>query len=258
MTSYDDIAARRYAAAESRPDSFSLRLAPRLIRLFHRERPRPTGPGPAVPSLLDIGAGTGQLGDALRVAGFDNLSVDRSLPMLIHRSGIRSGRPGSAVVADAGALPLTARFDLITATFNVVNHLPSLDTVQAMISEVGRLLAPNGLFVFDINTRLGLQATSELTQHHDGPSDLTTWSRHWLDDKRLRLQASGAFLAEGRWHRYEETIDKIVVTVAELERYCTAAGLTVPSWRSDDLETVLDDPEEHPVAFGVVGPVGAQ
>ena len=35
---YDEIAARRYARVESRPDSFSLRLAPRIQRLFEHGR----------------------------------------------------------------------------------------------------------------------------------------------------------------------------------------------------------------------------
>ena len=247
VTSYDRVSAIRYAEVESRPDSFSLRLAPRLVSLFARES-RTAAP---FPSVLDIGAGTGQLTDALRAAGFRTLGVDPSLPMLEQRVSSRSATTGVVVAAGGAALPLVTRFDLITATFNVLNHLPDREGVEGLIREVARLLEPGGLFVFDINTRLGLQAVSELTVHHVGPTDLTTWRRQWVDDTTLRLDATGAFCRGDTWHRYDETIEKIVLSTSWLEDRCANGGLGTLSWRADDLVNMLDDPEEHAVVFGV-------
>ena len=43
---------------------------------------------------------------------------------------------GPVAVADASALPLAGRFDLITATFNVFNHLPNHAAAAALVDAV--------------------------------------------------------------------------------------------------------------------------
>ena len=151
--SYDEISARRYARVESKPDSFSLRLAPRIQRIFESE---PRRSGADLPAMLDLGCGTGQLTDFFRRAGFFTVGVDSSIAMLRHQVAECSERTGAVALADAAQLPLVAGFDLITATFNVLNHLPDTTAVVSLLAEVGRLLAPAGLFVFDINTVSGL------------------------------------------------------------------------------------------------------
>ena len=61
-----------------------------------------------------------------------------------------------------------------------------------------------------------------------------------------------------RTHRsesgYDETIDKIVVEPGDLERMCAAAGVGPVAWRSDDLVTSIEHPEQHAVVFGIAGP----
>ena len=245
--SYDEASARRYAAAEARPDSFANRLAPRILRTVT------TTKNPSI-RVLDIGAGTGQLADALRAAGHLTVAVDYSIPMLQHRSKLWSGSLGSAVAADAAHLPLHGSFDLITATFNVLNHLPSRDSVKSTVAEVARLLAKDGLFIFDINTRLGLEQTQSLTVIEDTKDSQTHWSRHWLDSESLRLRATGKFREGGVWHSYDEVIDKIVLPVSWLEETLSAAGLGNITWVSDDLVTLLDEPEAHAMAFGLARP----
>ena len=172
--------------------------------------------------------------------------------MLRHRVDTSSGDRGTVVVGDAMELPVIGPFDLVTATFNVLNHLQSTRSVECALREVARVLAPGGLFVFDVNTRVGLVATSERIERQRSANAETTWRRWWLDDTTLRLHAQGTFDLDGMRHHYVETIDKIVLDLADIERWCMSAGLGSASWRSDDLLTELADPEAHAVAFGVV------
>lgn len=244
---YDEASAQRYARVESRPDSFSLRIAPRLERLFNHDR----SPSPDAFTMLDVGCGTGQLTDYFRAAGFVTVGVDRSPAMLRHRVGHRSCRRGAVAIADAAHLPLVGEFDLVTATFNVLNHLPHKAAVASLLFDVSRLLAPSGLFVFDINTAMGLHQTSERIEIHASNSDQAIWSRRWVDD-RLVLHVAGSFRSGGTWQQYSETIQKLVIQVDEIDGWCAAAGLQRPSWRSDDLVTALENPEANIVAYGVV------
>jgi SAM-dependent methyltransferase len=245
---YDEISARRYARVESRPDSFSLRLAPRIQRLF--ERGRRVGSDVA-PTMLDIGCGTGQLTDHFRQAGYATVGVDRSSAMLRHRVAHRSGHHGAVVTADAAHLPLVGRFDLITATFNVINHLPDKRSVASLVSEVGRLLKSDGLLVFDLNTALGLTRTAGLAEIFSAAEEYTVWTRHWAGEL-LVLDADGSFVHDDVRYRYHERITKLVVQVSEIDRWCAGAGLRAPSWRSDDLVTPLQDPEHETTVYGIV------
>ena len=245
--SYDDASARRYAAAESRPDSFANLLAPRILRTIEPSK------NPSM-QVLDIGAGTGQIADALRATGHTTIAVDYSVPMLQHRSQVRSATPGHAIAADAAHLPLRGSFDLITATFNVLNHLPGRNAVRSAVEEVSRLLTSNGLFIFDINTRLGLEQTESLTVVQDDEDSKTEWSRHWLTPETLRLVASGKFRDGNEWHSYEETIDKTVLPIDWLESALGQAGLGNINWVADDLVTQIEEPERHAVAFALVRP----
>jgi len=201
--------------------------------------------------MLDIGCGTGQLTDYFRAIGFATVGVDSSTAMLRHRVQHRSGRPGLVAAAGAAGLPLVGQFDLITLTFNVFNHLPDQTAAKSVLAEVARLLAPTGLCVFDINTELGLRQTGELTEIRVGGSDRIVWCRRWAGD-RLVLDASGSFLDGGAWHPYRERIHKRVIHTAEFEGWCEASGLLRPSWRSDDLTTPLEDPEESAIAYGLI------
>jgi SAM-dependent methyltransferase len=245
---YDEISARRYARVESRPDSFSLRLAPRIQRLF--ERGRRVG-SDAVPTMLDIGCGTGQLTDHFRQAGYVTVGVDRSTAMLRHRVAERSGHRGAVATADAANLPLVGRFDLITATFNVINHLPDKWAASSLLSEVARLLKSDGVFVFDINTALGLAHTAEHVEIFSAGDEYTVWTRHW-EGEQLVLDADGSFLDGDTRYRYRERIAKLVVQVEEINQWCARAGLCAPSWRSDDLVTPLQDPEMNATVYGIV------
>ena len=53
-------------------------------------------------------------------------------------------------------------------------------------------------------------------------------------------------------YRYHERITKLVVQVSEIDRWCASAGLRAPIWRSDDLVTPLQDPEQEATVYGIV------
>jgi SAM-dependent methyltransferase len=77
-------------------------------------------PGPLHGTLgLDVGAGSGVAGRALRDRGVRVLSADREVDMASYVA-----RSGPAVAADVTRLPFrTGTFDVVVAAF-VVNHLP--------------------------------------------------------------------------------------------------------------------------------------
>ncbi|MDE1981645.1 MAG: methyltransferase domain-containing protein [Betaproteobacteria bacterium] len=129
---------------------------------------------PAAHRILDLGAGTGAAGDELRrlFPQAEILSADFSCELLrLHPSRRRSWWTFGTtdrrhrLCANAGQLPLAGGVvDLVWANL----LLPSCDP-QAVIQEVQRVLAPEGLFIF---STLGPDTLKELKQvfgrHPDG------------------------------------------------------------------------------------------
>lgn len=88
-------------------------------------------------TILDAGAGTGLVSEALRAAGAHPVATDLSLDMLRWQRGRRP----PAVAADVGRLPLrTHAVDAALAAF-VLNHLP--DPGPAL-RELSRVTRPGG------------------------------------------------------------------------------------------------------------------
>lgn len=110
--------------------------------------------------VLELGCGSGRLLVPLVRDGCQVIGVDRSAAMLA-RCAERLARCGRAargraqlVRADFRALPLAdgtaERFPLIVCPFNGFMHLYTRHDVEQCLAEVRRLLAPGGLFAFDV------------------------------------------------------------------------------------------------------------
>lgn len=121
---------------------------PYAVDLANRVTARPIG------RLLEIAAGTGvvtrQLA-ALLPANTSIIATDLNQAMLDMASSIRTARPVSWKQADALALPFEdASFDAIVCQFGVM-FFP--DKARAF-SEVRRVLAPGGVFAFNVWDRI--------------------------------------------------------------------------------------------------------
>jgi SAM-dependent methyltransferase len=113
---------------------------------------------PKASSLLELGCGTGSilggLGSGLALTG-----IDLSPEMLaIARGKVPSAR---LVQADFSTFILDHRFDVVICVFDTLNHLSSFSAWEATFARVAEHLAPEGLFLFDINTLGKLRRLAE-------------------------------------------------------------------------------------------------
>jgi SAM-dependent methyltransferase len=148
--------------------TFAEQTAPRLLAWYAA-----TPPGRQRLPVLDLGCGTGQLTRHFLAAGYSVTGLDISADMLAHARannalGVAEGR-ARFVQGDAAAFTLDGAFGLVVSTFDALNHLPDLEALRGCFRSARAVLAPGGRFVFDLNTRLGLQGWNSLTVHeHDG------------------------------------------------------------------------------------------
>jgi SAM-dependent methyltransferase len=112
--------------------------------------------------LLDVCCGTGQLAVHFLEHGYTVTGLDLSEHMLHYarQNAAQYVASGQArfVQGDAADFTLDDRYGLVLSTFDALNHLPDKAALRACFECVHRVLAPGGVFIFDLNTRAGLRA----------------------------------------------------------------------------------------------------
>ncbi len=111
--------------------------------------------------FLELACGTGRLLLRLARDGHQVIGVERSEQMLarcrqrLQKMGKATTARVQLVEADFRALPLecapSERFRLIVCPFNGLLHLYEREDLERFLSEVRRLLHPDGLFAFDVS-----------------------------------------------------------------------------------------------------------
>lgn len=109
--------------------------------------------------LLDVACGTGHSFAPMLGRGYDVTACDLS-PAMVARAQTRhpAGRQ-RVFVADMRRLPEVGRFDLVTCLDDAINYLHTSDELRATFASVARVLAPKGVYVFDVNTLRTYQET---------------------------------------------------------------------------------------------------
>lgn len=102
------------------------------------------------PSIFEIGAGTGVLGERLLSAGFPYLGSDLSFPMC-RQARTRLAR---ILCADGRCLPLkdNVRFDIILFLYDGINYFMKKEEYEEMFEQAYGHLNRGGLFLFDVTT----------------------------------------------------------------------------------------------------------
>ena len=102
--------------------------------------------------LLDVGCGTGKSFIPFLARGYAVTACDISSGML-HQARAKRATTGAALhLADMRRLPDLGSFDLVTCLDDALNHLLTEADLRAAFGEAGRLLAPGGVYLFDLNS----------------------------------------------------------------------------------------------------------
>jgi len=188
--------------------------------------------------VLELGAGTGRVTEALARAGHSVVAVERSAAMLA-RARPRLAGAGlldsvRLVEGDMRDLSLPERFSLVIAPFNTLMHAYTLDDQDRTMGVVAAHLDNAGVFAFDLyvprfgplgvvrrEPELGTRAPTGdalredvfLVQTVDALAQLVTTT--YLHD---------AVAADGTVRRRVSELTQRYYTRFEVERLCRAAG----------------------------------
>lgn len=205
---YDALAAVYDVSGQSR---FSLKMIGYLLEILALRRKKPV-------RIADLACGTGAAAVALARRKFLVAGLDGSSAML-DRGRARAARWKVNVAwhqADLANLPAQAGsllpeaaggFDLVTCLYDSLNHLTEPVDLRRALVGARRLLAPGGLFFFDVNTPHAYR--SVWGDSHDsylGPHHARFWKSRYDHATGLAQLDATYFVPEGeQWKRVDLT-----------------------------------------------------
>lgn len=198
------------------------------------------------PRLLDVATGTGRSAEIWRRLGYQVIGCDLSFEMLRSANVKRSLAGIPLAACDMRRLPfLSSRFDVVTCVDDAVNHLGDEADLLASFSEARRVLAPGGVYLFDVNSAAAYAWFDEehVLRHDDS---LFVWrGRPAAEPGKHCAEVIALRRTPGGWQGTEGTLTETYFDLKLLRRCLGRAGLTVLGaygWRDGGL--VLSGSEE--------------
>jgi SAM-dependent methyltransferase len=170
--------------------------------------------------VLELGCGTGNLAIPLAERGYRLTGIDRSPEMLAVARA-----KGPAIdwrLGEFESFALGRRFGLALSVFDSLNNLTTRERFLAAAGRVRAHLLPGGLFLFDVNTSLGLQDLWEGGLVEGWAGEVYYRWRHSYDPER-KLARVEAFCDTGK-RRFTEVHFERPFDTDEVQELLARAG----------------------------------
>jgi SAM-dependent methyltransferase len=163
---------------------------------------------------------------------------------------IESGQ-AKFVQADAAAFSLEEQFGLAISTFDALNHLPSKEALRGCFESVLPLLLPDGFFIFDLNTRTGLQRWNGINVRHLPDALIIDRGIYDQGDDRAWVKITGFVETEsGLYERFDQTAYNTAFDLDWVRDTLFKTGYkSVYFARVGSLAMPIVDPETEPRVF---------
>jgi SAM-dependent methyltransferase len=124
--------------------------------------------------LLDVGCGTGKSFAPMLARGYRVSACDIS-PSMAREAQRKHPASAEVFVADTRDLPRLGDFDLVTCIDDVLNYLLTDEDLAAAFESVADVLAPGGIYAFDVNSLRTYRTSFARAMVREGPGVLFCW-----------------------------------------------------------------------------------
>ena len=200
-------------------------------RSFTRARRAVWGPLlPQVHAACDLACGTGDLALWFAERAIRTYAVDLSPEMcrITRRKAKAAALPVTVIEADTREFVLPAPVDLVTCEFDALNHVPRRTDLGRVLRRVKAALVAGGHFAFDVNHEICFRHTWTRTWFVDHPPVAAVMQGSYRSGSQRARIGIDWFVQRGRsWQRYQEEVEEVCWSRAELARELRAAGFAV-------------------------------
>ena len=204
-----------------------------------------------VESVLDLACGTGSMTLALAERGFDMIGVDRSCEMLsVARD--RAAELGLSdrilwLQQDMTDFELYGTVEAVVCCLDSINHLTKRDELYSCLRLVHNYLTPDGLFVFDLNSKSKFETLyGDASYVFEAPGVFCTWQNAYHPKSKLchfdiTLFEEGK---DGRYVRYDERQTERMYPLKSIEKALDACGFSlIGAYGSPKCEPITEESE---------------
>ncbi|NLF34605.1 MAG: class I SAM-dependent methyltransferase [Clostridiales bacterium] len=184
-----------------------------------------------VRTVLDLACGTGTLTWLLARRGYDMTGVDLSPDMLVQAAEKAADHalpePPLFLCQSMDRLDLYDTVDACVCCLDSINHVTRSAQLRRAFQRVHLFLAPDGLFLFDINTPQALEEMDGGIFLDEDEDAYCVWRADY--DRRRRLCTFGIDLFHRKgplWQRESEAHEEFAYRPDELEGFLREAGFT--------------------------------
>lgn len=204
--------------------------------------------------VMELGCGTGNMTEALKRRGYDMIGIDNSEEMLaeaIEKSMESDSDTGEKPVLylcqDMREFELYGTVRAVVSVCDSMNYILEPEELLQVFRLVNNYLDPEGVFIFDLNTRykyekiLGEQTIGETREDH-----CFIWDNYYDEASRVNEYILNLFIRgnDGRYDRYEEVHYQRAYDLDEIRRLIEASGLRWKgAYDAFTMEPVREDSE---------------
>ncbi|MDB5105202.1 MAG: Methyltransferase type 11, partial [Fibrobacteres bacterium] len=179
-------------------------------------------------AILELGAGTCPFARRDVYPPEAKVIYSDLSPFMLSQGPVLS--PDCRVAANALALPFKGPFDVCLMVYDAINYLMREEDVERCLDETLRVLAPGGLFIFDVTT----EANSRKHFHQAvdyGELEGCTYFRESHFDRDARIQGNDFifFVERGgdNWRKVKESHQQRIYKLDRVKAMAKKAGYKV-------------------------------
>lgn len=199
--------------------------------------------------LLDLACGTGSLAEQFCRQGYKVIGVDKSQEMLTMalEKKIDKGLDIQYLHQDMTKLNLYNNIDVTVCALDSLNHINDLDAVKKTFAGVYKFTKPDGIFIFDVNTKYKHKnVIGNNTFVYDAEQVYCVWQNTYVEEKSKINIHLDFFERQGDFYlKSEEDFSETAFDTSELESALKEVGFEViTEYDYDTMNPVKDNSEK--------------
>jgi predicted TPR repeat methyltransferase len=199
--------------------------------------------------VADLGCGTGKMTRALAAAGFDMIGIDNSYEML----GVAAEQTTENILylcQDMRSFELYGTVAAVVSVCDSMNYILDKTDLKQVFSLVNNYLDPEGVFVFDMNTRYKYeQILGENTFAENRPEGSFIWENTYDASTGINAYELTLYIrqedSEELYERFEEEHFQRAYGLSEIRECLRDAGMVFLNALDADTMGELTDTTER-------------